>query len=102
VFNGTGFNLANAGKQSTTGFEIDATYDVTDNFTLTFAGTFLDPIYDEFIRGNGINGQEDLSGRTPSGIHEVSTATSATYTVDLANGNPLFIRADWLYEDDGL
>jgi len=46
IFLGSGFSLANAGEQSTKGIEVDATFKPVDIFELTFAGTFLDPIYD--------------------------------------------------------
>ncbi|MCH9005951.1 MAG: TonB-dependent receptor, partial [Proteobacteria bacterium] len=46
IFTGTGFNLANAGKQSTTGVEIDIRWQPTDAFQGTLAATFLDPLYD--------------------------------------------------------
>ncbi|MDP1553917.1 MAG: TonB-dependent receptor, partial [Hyphomonas sp.] len=75
VFTGTGFALANAGKQSNTGVELDVTWTPIDPLLLTFAGTFQDPLYDSFP--NSASG--DLSGRKPSGIPEVITSTAATY-----------------------
>ena len=93
VFTGTGFALANAGKQSTKGLEVDASWNVTDNLLLTFAGTFQDPIYDEFP--NSASG--DISGSAPSGISDTATSTSATYTFDI-NTLEAFIRTDWQYE----
>jgi len=103
TFNGTGFNLTNAGKQSTTGLEVDALFDATDDLTLTFAATLLDPTYDSFITGNGINDDlesivTDLSGTTPAGVHEISATMSATYNFDLSNGWDGFVRGDYLYE----
>jgi outer membrane receptor protein involved in Fe transport len=98
IFVGTGFVLANAGKQSTTGLEVEAMWLPTDALELTFAGTFLDPEYDSFVGAEGVNGPEDLSGTTPPGIHEVSIAASATYTMDLgwAEG---FVRGEYVYDD---
>jgi iron complex outermembrane recepter protein len=93
VFTGTGFALANAGKQSTKGLEVDASWNVTDNLLLTFAGTFQDPIYDAFP--NSASG--DISGSAPSGISDTATSTSATYTFDV-NTLEAFIRTDWQYE----
>ncbi|MBT8085425.1 MAG: TonB-dependent receptor [Woeseia sp.] len=100
IFSGVGFNLANAGKQSTKGVEIDATFFATEALEFTFAGTFLDPKYDSFVGALGVNGPEDLSGKTPAGIHERSMTGSATYTKDFANGNSAFIRADYIYESE--
>ena len=72
IFIGTGFVLANAGKQSTQGLEFDSVYNPTENWAFTLAGTFLDPIYDSFQGASGLNGVVDLSGKKPAGIHERS------------------------------
>ncbi len=93
IFTGTGFALANAGEQSTQGMEFDAQWNVTDQLLLTFAGTFLDPLYDSFPNSSSGN----LTGRVPSGIPETATSTSATYTFDVKNMDA-FVRADWQYE----
>ncbi len=96
IFTGTGFSLVNAGKQSTKGFELDATWSPVNSLTLTFAGTYLDPLFDSFVNGPG----GDLSGTKPAGIHELSITTSATYDHQFDNGAFGYIRADWLYESD--
>ncbi len=93
VFTGTGFALANAGKQSNNGVEFDVTWTPIDPLLLTFAGTFQDPIYDSFP--NSASG--DLSGLKPSGIPEVITSTAATYFFKVRDMES-FIRADWQYE----
>ena len=93
IFTGTGFALANAGEQSTQGLELDATWNATDNLTLGFAGTFLDPVYDSFPNSSA----GDISGTKPSGISEVSTSVSAAYNFTLA-GMDSFVRGDWQYE----
>jgi len=93
VFTGVGFSLANAGKQSTQGLEVDATWNATENLMLTFAGTFQDPVYDSFTGST----TGDISGTTPSGIPETATSTSATYSFDVKN-LAAFVRADWQYE----
>lgn len=95
VFTGTGFALANAGEQSTTGVEFDTTWQATDNLTLTFAGTFLDPTYDSFE--NSASG--DISGQTPSGIPEVSTSLAANYEFTFRNLDS-FVRGDWQYQEE--
>jgi len=101
TFLGTGFSLANAGEQSTKGVEFDATFTPVDPLTLTFAATFLDPVYDSFVGGPGPNGTVvDLSGETPAGIPSTALSTSATYNHDFANGMTGFIRGDWQYESD--
>ena len=93
VFTGTGFALANAGEQSTQGLEVDATWNATDNLTLGFAGTFLDPVYDSFP--NSATG--DISGQTPYGISKTSTSVSAAYNFEF-EGLDAFLRGDWQYE----
>lgn len=93
VFTGTGFALANAGKQSTQGVEMDVTWTPIDSLLLTFAATLQDPIYDSFP--NSSSG--DLSGQKPSDISDTSTSTSATYFFDV-RGMDAFVRADWQYE----
>jgi outer membrane receptor protein involved in Fe transport len=93
IFTGTGFALANAGEQSTQGLELDATWNPTENLTLGFAGTFLDPVYDSFENSSA----GDLSGAKPASISEVSTSASALYTFNF-EGLDAFVRGDWQYE----
>ncbi len=101
VFLGTGFTLLNAGQQSTFGAEVDGSYTLADALTLSFAGTFLDPKYDEFTAAQGasVNGvPTDLSGETVAGISEVSLSLGATYNYELDNGMAGFLRGDFQYE----
>jgi outer membrane receptor protein involved in Fe transport len=100
IFVGTGFVLANAGQQNTQGIEFDSVYSPTENWTLSLAGTFLDPVYDSFVNGSGVNGPVDLSGETPAGIHEQSITAGITYNFELANGAYGYVRTDYLYESD--
>ena len=93
VFTGTGFALANAGKQSNKGVEFDVSWNPIDDLQLVVAGSVQDPVYDEFP--NSASG--DLSGRTPAGIPEVATSTAATYFFDVA-GWEAYVRGDWQYE----
>ncbi|MGB5492334.1 MAG: TonB-dependent receptor, partial [Woeseiaceae bacterium] len=65
IFTGTGFSLANAGKQSTTGAEIDIRWMPTESFAGTIAATILDPTYDSFPGAQGVSGPVDLSGTQP-------------------------------------
>ena len=100
AFTGTGFNLVNAGKQSTKGAELEFSYYLTDDFQFGFSGIYLDPVYDEFVGGLGPNGPTDLSGTRPLGIHEFSLNTNATYNFEFENGIYGYVRADWLFESD--
>jgi len=99
VFSGTGFNLANAGKQSTDGIEFDMNWVPVENLSLAFAATWLDPIYDDFQGALGQSGPVDLSGQRPSGIPELSTNTSATYRFNVGNAMS-YVRIEHVYEED--
>jgi iron complex outermembrane receptor protein len=100
IFVGTGYVLANAGKQSTQGVEFDSVYRPTDSIALTLAGTFLDPIYDSFVGASGVSGPVDLSGKQPAGIHERSLTAGITYSFELENGAYGYVRTDYLYESE--
>lgn len=100
IFIGTGFVLANAGKQSTQGIEFDSVYKPTDEWTLTFAATLLDPVYDSFKGASGVDGPIDLSGEKPAGIHEQSITAGITYNYEFDNGMYGYIRTDYLYESE--
>lgn len=103
VFQGSGFSLANAGEQSTKGAEVDAIFRPIPELELTFAGTFLDPVYDSFVGGPGPNGTiADLSGEKPAGIPETSLNIGATYYHAFENGMNGFVRGDWQYESNVL
>ena len=97
IFTGTGFALANAGEQSTKGFEFDATIVPVDPLILTFALTYLDPVFDSFP--NSAVG--DLTGQTPADIPEFSISTSATYSHEFGvSGNMLIGRVDYAHESN--
>jgi len=98
IFTGTGFIVQNAGKQSTKGIELDTMWLPTEALKLTFAATWLDPKYDSFEEGEGVDGPEDLSGTTPAGIHKFSMNTSATYYFDIG-ATSAFIRGEYVYDD---
>jgi len=101
VFQGTGFVLGNAEKQSTRGFEIDASITPTDALNFTASLTYLDPKFDKFTGGSAFNPATntvvptDLTGERPTGISKYSIAVGGTYTLDLANDNALVFHADY-------
>ncbi len=99
IFTGTGFDLANAGKQSTDGLELDLVWYPTESFQFTFAGTWLDPLYDSFEGAQGPNGPTDLSGTKPPGISELSFTTTGQYTFDIGSASA-FVRAEYIFEDE--
>jgi len=98
IFTGTGFVLSNAGKQSTKGAEVEFLWVPTDAWKLTFASTWLDPKYDSFPFGEGVNGAEALTSTPPAGIHKITIDTSATYYFQLGSTDA-FIRGEYLYAD---
>ena len=105
TFTGAAFTLVNAGKQSTTGAEIDIRWSPTDSFQGTFAATIMDPTYDSFEDAvvpktpSNPDGLDDLSGATPSGIHELSLTASGRYDFTMGNAAG-FVRAEYVYEDE--
>ena len=102
LFQGSGFVLANAGEQSTEGFEVDAVWLPVDQLRLTFAATYLDAVYDQFENAPGPNNSViDLSGEEPAGIPEWSISSSVTYNFELGSA-AAFVRADWQYESNVL
>ncbi len=99
IFTGTGFVLANAGKQSTSGVEVEANWLATDRLDLSFAGTWLNPKYDSFVGGSGVGGPEDLSGRRPAGIPRFAMNASATFNFNMGSIDA-FIRGEYVHESD--
>jgi outer membrane receptor protein involved in Fe transport len=101
VFQGTGFVLGNAEKQSTTGFEIDATISPDPRWNFTASYTYLDPKFDLFTGGSAFNPATNnvvptnLTGRVPTGVSKHSIAVGGTYTAPLGNDNELILHADY-------
>jgi len=95
TFTGAGFELRNAGEQSTKGLEFDLTYFVTDALKLNLAGTFLDPTFDSF---ESITGQS-LSGTTPGGIADTNFSLGFDYGFAIGN-HDAFVRADYFFEEE--
>ena len=100
LFLGTGFALLNAGQQSTTGIELEATFVPIDELTLSFAGTWLDPKYDSFKNGQGVDGPVDLSGENVPGVHEFSMNVSGTYSFTLGGTMSGFVRVEYIFDDE--
>ncbi|QGN55440.1 TonB-dependent receptor [Novosphingobium sp. Gsoil 351] len=96
VFTGTGFVLANAGKESVKGFEFESQVRPIDPLTLTFALTYLDPTYDSFKQ----SALGDISGSTPASIPPLSVTFGASYDHEFAGGDHLILRGDFHHESD--
>ena len=96
VFTGTGFALANAGKQSTYGVEFDGMVKPTKELGLNLSLVYLEPKYDSFTASAVGN----LSGTRPAGIPGLSTTMGAQWNKELANGNRVILRGDWHWESE--
>jgi len=94
IFTGTGFFLANAGKQSAFGVEFEGMIKPVPELTLNVAATYLDPKYDTFM----LSAFGDLSGTKPGGVAPFSATIGGQYDFELANGNRLILRGDYHYE----
>jgi iron complex outermembrane recepter protein len=101
VFQGTGFVLGNAEKQSTTGFEFDMSLTPVRNLNFTASVTYLDPIYDLFTGGSAFNPATNntqptnLTGLKPSGISNWSIAVGTTYTAELSDSLKAIFHVDY-------
>jgi len=100
IFVGTGFVLSNAGKQSTTGVELEGTWAPVDSLNLAFSGTWMDPKYDSYQNAQGPNGPTDLSGQNVAGVSEFSMNLSGIYSFDIFSNASGFIRAEYVYDDE--
>ncbi len=94
LFTGTGFFLANAGKQSVDGFEFEGRLKPIDPLTITFAATYLDSKYDSFL----LSGVGDLTGTKVAGVTPFSMTLGAQYDHEFDSGDSLILRADYHYE----
>lgn len=94
TFTGTGFALANAGKQTTKGVEFDGTMKAGKELTLNLSLVWLDPEYDSFVASP----LGDASGTRPADIPGLATTIGATWNHELGNGDRVIARGDWHYE----
>lgn len=91
VFTESGFVLANAAEQSTSGVEVDFRWSPLEGLLFTGGATFLDPVYDSFPNfGPGI----DISGQQPQGVAETQFTLGSSYSFLVGNLG-VFVRADW-------
>ena len=102
AFSGTGFVLANAGKQSSKGVEIESQVKLSRNWQFDFSGTFLDPKYDQYkgaqsVDANGNLIVADLSGSRPANIPRTSIVAGLTYSFSV-EGVEGFVRTDYDYQ----
>ena len=94
VFTGTGFALANAGKQSTYGIEFEGLVRPIKQLTLGLSATWLDPKYNSFPA----SALGDQSGRRPTEIPRFSSTVSGQWDQEIGNGDHLILRSSYHYE----
>jgi iron complex outermembrane recepter protein len=103
IFQGAGFVLGNAEKQSTTGAEFDISVTPIKALNFTAAFTYLNPKFNKFTGGSAFNPltntvvPTDLTGRTPTGQSPFSIAVGGTYTQDLGGDKKIIFHADYDY-----
>lgn len=88
--------VENAGESEATGIELEATYSVTDNFTIRTAIGYIDAEVtelDEGVIGIGV-------GDSPALTPEWTVMIAPTYFVDLDNGGLLQFNADYSFRDE--
>lgn len=94
TFTGSGFVLANAGKQSVRGLEFEGTVKPGKGWQFNVAMTYLDPKYDSFV----LSAVGDLSKTRPAGIPSISSTFAASYDHEFSSGHHLVFRGDFHYE----
>lgn len=103
TFDGVNFILSNAGETSVDGVEFDLRYSPLESWVFTLAGTFLNPEFTDFrnappVGRLGQSGPQDLTGQTPTNIHDKSIALGIVYNHEFENGMSMYARADYQYE----
>jgi len=104
IFQGTGFVLGNAEKQSTQGFEVDFSLSPIRNLNFTGSVTYLDPKYDLFTGGSAFNPATNsvqptnLTGVKPSGISDWAVAVGTTYTAELGEALKAIFHVDYNFD----
>ncbi len=125
IFNGTSFDLTNAGERKIQGFEFETTINPFEHLILTGAVTYLDADFTEFLRGScvssgfiddtnippelltcspTVNGAanpaftntRDFSGEPDLGVPKVSAVTTATLLVPMGNLEG-YVRGEFQY-----
>ena len=104
IFQGTGFVLGNAEKQSTTGIEIDASVTPVRGLTFTASGTYLNPKFNLFTGGSAFNPATNnvvptnRTGQRPTGISTYSVAVGGTYTHVVNDDLKAIFHSDFTFD----
>jgi len=96
IFTGTGFFLANAGKQRTWGVEFEGTANPVDPLTLSLGVTWLDATYKEFPLAS----VGDLSGRSVAGVPDWTLVVGGQWEQPLPNGDEVVLRSTFHHESE--
>jgi len=96
IFTGTGFFLANAGKQRTYGVEFEGMANPVDPLTLSLGVTWLDATYQEFL----LSSVGDLSGRSVAGVPDWTIVAGGQWVQPLSNGDELVLRSTFHHESE--
>ncbi len=94
TFTGTGFFLANAGKQRTWGVEFEGAANPVDQLSLNLGVTWLDPTFVSYVRSP----VGDISGTKPAGIAEWTVVLGGQWEQELASGDLVIARSTFHYE----
>ena len=92
TFVSSGFILANAGLQSSEGFEFDLLFSPVETIDITFGGLIMDSKYDSFT-GSAAG---DVSGTKPENVHDDSLTSSITWNWMRGNTEG-YVRLNHLY-----
>ena len=79
LFQGVGFYLANAGKQTTKGLEVETLWKPVPAVEFSLNAALMYPVYDSYPNALGPNGTADLSGQRPAGIHQMILDPAVTF-----------------------
>jgi len=95
VFVSSGFILANAGLQSSEGFEFDLLLSPVPSIDITFGGLVMDSNYDSFVGADTSSGA-DMSGTKPENVHDKSFTSAITYNWSQGQTDG-YVRLNHLY-----
>jgi iron complex outermembrane recepter protein len=104
VFSGTGFILANADKQSSSGIELDTRFSPTRDFSVFANFTYLDNKFNSFPGGAAlVNGSFstvpiDLSGQRAAGVPQFALSIGSDYALHLSDTAKLMFHVDYQHE----
>lgn len=96
TFTGTGFFLANAGKQRTWGVEFEGTANPIDQLMLNLGVTWLDSSYVSYVRSP----VGDISGTSAAGIPEWTVSLGARWEQELASGDIVTLGGTYRFESN--